>query len=787
MSLHRLRSMGNICPHEAQDRSSRRPYRYSRVATNAKSGPEPKRAQGLDSKTDIRWVITEFKRSRDKKLLFGYRNLMKTFTLPFLNGDRNFILKVYGRYRLAAAGVNHFKAEVAAFQEFKAVASAHHIASMIDHVTLDDGHYILLDVPGPGLTYDEWLDSIYEKRVFPAAQYKRFIETLVDALETFHERGWERDTLWFEDMWIQPATGEVTLVDLRAKPHFTPMYSARHLADIQISSDLSRVFFGDDEGKMKFIATLSPAVRTYFTQGGTVKSLLFASDSEIKGDVDVGVDVQKKEEVVEPIITIQDIIQEWKKNPEAKPMLATRISRMYPVTDPSSKKNFALQVYRAEDPASTIYSFQDEIAAWREFSADYKSHGHARFMDSLDQHQSRYILIECPARYQSLATFENRIPEPILKTFCTTLVHAVTVFHDRGWAHNSLFDDRGILLNPETGAVTLVMFSEVLPIGRNLHRGLGTSDASEDRGNVDYCLLNILDVTFKGREADRRAFLDSLPSEVKLFLQRPKGFLFKGPERKVESKSKMEDEFTEDDDLKSISINDKEYQIQELLGQGNYGKVYRVTSVDSKQSFALKVIVRGASGRSVDNVPEVLVLRAMQKHCNDKSGDGNVLCFVDAKKGKGRIYILTEYLQGYVTLRELGQQILSQEQKVQLSIPQIRQLIVDMCRALHTIEASGFHHNDFTDHNIMIRPSDLHIKAIDFGLAAKLDPSERNPDRFTLSSAILTWIGVWLGKSRVNQLESLIQNLPRSVIEMLHWEDASAIVQTAQKQVLYPH
>lgn len=154
------------------------------------------------------------------------------------------------------------------------------------------------------------------------------------------------------------------------------------------------------------------------------------------------------------------------------------------------------------------------------------------------------------------------------------------------------------------------------------------------------------------------------------------------------------------------------FRLEQLLGEGGMGRVYRAVDAVSGQRVALKVLRRELLGDEAAKFrfqKEARVLEAVQ--------GPYVANLVEADMSKRRGYIAQELVEG----QDLAS--LLQERKAPVSEAVALQIIADVCRALVEPHRRGIVHRDIKPQNVMIsgaltRPAELRVKLCDFGIAS---------------------------------------------------------------------
>src|SRR5262245_8884877 len=160
------------------------------------------------------------------------------------------------------------------------------------------------------------------------------------------------------------------------------------------------------------------------------------------------------------------------------------------------------------------------------------------------------------------------------------------------------------------------------------------------------------------------------------------------------------------------------YRIEEKLGEGGMGTVYRARDLNLNRSVAVKFI----SSELGDEEHR----RRFQLEAESASSlnHPNILTVYEAGSVDGQQYLVTEFIDGF-TLREW----------VRRKKPSVRQ-IVDVCAGiadgLACAHQSGILHRDIKPENILVSKQG-YAKLVDFGLAKLLEAEEgtASPDVVT--------------------------------------------------------
>lgn len=164
------------------------------------------------------------------------------------------------------------------------------------------------------------------------------------------------------------------------------------------------------------------------------------------------------------------------------------------------------------------------------------------------------------------------------------------------------------------------------------------------------------------------------------------------------------------DSLIGTIIDDK-YRIDSLLGEGGMGKVFRVTHLELKKTFALKIMRFEQMNNSATRVARF----KREASTLAKLNHPNIVAIVDfgILKSYKLPYIVMEYIEGF-TLRKML------SNKGTLGESQAINIVKQICLALHEAHAQGVIHRDLKPENLMIRElggEEIAVSVVDFGIA----------------------------------------------------------------------
>jgi serine/threonine protein kinase len=157
------------------------------------------------------------------------------------------------------------------------------------------------------------------------------------------------------------------------------------------------------------------------------------------------------------------------------------------------------------------------------------------------------------------------------------------------------------------------------------------------------------------------------------------------------------------------------YTLTEVIGQGQYGKVYRATHVDTKMNVAVKCI-RVEKFREVNKLTEctsneIETLMLIQDNIN-------IVKFVEMIKTANHIYLVYEYCEGGTLDGEMRKSGFFPEKRALLYFKQLM-------NAFKALSSNNILHRDIKPDNILLKSG--HLKLADFGFCKRM----QGPDDLT--------------------------------------------------------
>lgn len=167
-----------------------------------------------------------------------------------------------------------------------------------------------------------------------------------------------------------------------------------------------------------------------------------------------------------------------------------------------------------------------------------------------------------------------------------------------------------------------------------------------------------------------------------------------------------------------------QYEIEELVGKGGMGRVYRARHIHLQKDVAIKLLLasRASHGQAADRFAREWVASA-------KVTSPHVVQALDAGKVDNVAFLVLEFLEG-LNLRKLRQAT------SQLSIPIACELVRQATVGLKAIDDAGLVHRDIKPSNLMLT-SDGVVKLLDLGLARFNESESPGDGELTASGVVL--------------------------------------------------
>jgi serine/threonine protein kinase/tetratricopeptide (TPR) repeat protein len=158
------------------------------------------------------------------------------------------------------------------------------------------------------------------------------------------------------------------------------------------------------------------------------------------------------------------------------------------------------------------------------------------------------------------------------------------------------------------------------------------------------------------------------------------------------------------------------FRIEQLLGEGGMGKVYKAVDKELGRTVALKILQP-----ELTKDPNVILRFKQELLLASKISHRNILRIHDLSEFDGVKFITMAFIEG----RDLNQ-ILKEEPR--FSIERSMKIGRQLCDALDAAHHEGVVHRDFKPHNVLMGLND-HVYVSDFGLATSLETAKMGMTR----------------------------------------------------------
>ena len=174
------------------------------------------------------------------------------------------------------------------------------------------------------------------------------------------------------------------------------------------------------------------------------------------------------------------------------------------------------------------------------------------------------------------------------------------------------------------------------------------------------------------------------------------------------------------------------YQIQNLLGSGGMGEVYKAVDPTLGRSVALKVLRPELSGD-----PERMGRFLHEARAASALNHPNILTIHEVGDHAGSRFLVSEFVAGETVRERL--------ERGPLTLREILDISIQTASALSAAHAASIVHRDIKPDNLMLRP-DGYVKVLDFGVATFARSVGASADSVaTVAPAVETGAGMIVG------------------------------------------
>jgi len=186
------------------------------------------------------------------------------------------------------------------------------------------------------------------------------------------------------------------------------------------------------------------------------------------------------------------------------------------------------------------------------------------------------------------------------------------------------------------------------------------------------------------------------------------------------------------------------YRIDERLGAGGMGVVWKATDINLGRAVAVKVL------RPEDTADPVRVSRFLREARSASTlNHPNIVTIYEANTAGETPFIAMEFVRGATLQQKLKEGA--------IEVPRTIEIALDICAALDHSHAAGIVHRDLKPGNIMLTAAGS-VKVVDFGLAKRTGRANPSEDEATVT-APLTSEGVTVGTATYMSPEQAVGDL----------------------------
>lgn len=307
-----------------------------------------------------------------------------------------------------------------------------------------------------------------------------------------------------------------------------------------------------------------------------------------------------------------------------------------------------------------------------------------------------YQVVSAANAPQAVVQTNLRVPDLILMDIMMPNIDGYTL-------------SRRLLEDPRTRAVPIIFLSSITD-------GAAKAKAFE-LGGADYVTK-----PFQAEEVLARVAHQIKIARLQQALEREKAELARQHELLLRSQQQTAAVFSALSERLTGSVLDNKYRIEEKIGSGGYGAVYRASHLGLERQVALKVFrpPPGAQAIALERFRIEGVSACRVNH-------PNAVAVLDSGiSSEGIAYLVMELLFGPTLFEEM-------QQRGKLSVLRCRQVMVALCDVLAVAHAAGIIHRD-------IKPDAETLRFLDGD-----DPADRSLERFWNDS---------VGRSRQRRTET---------------------------------
>jgi PAS domain S-box-containing protein len=186
-------------------------------------------------------------------------------------------------------------------------------------------------------------------------------------------------------------------------------------------------------------------------------------------------------------------------------------------------------------------------------------------------------------------------------------------------------------------------------------------------------------------------------------------------EELIESYKKAEVIFSALAEILPGTVLDGKYRLEEKIGTGGYGVVYRAVHLGLTRAVAVKIFRPVAAGENQENLTRFRLEGVSACRVNHS----HAVSILDAGvSNEGIVYLVMELLDGWTLTEELNR-------NSTFSVQRTLEILIPICQVLAEAHRAGIVHRDVKPDNIFLHHigGEQIVKVVDFGIAKFLDKS----------------------------------------------------------------
>lgn len=162
----------------------------------------------------------------------------------------------------------------------------------------------------------------------------------------------------------------------------------------------------------------------------------------------------------------------------------------------------------------------------------------------------------------------------------------------------------------------------------------------------------------------------------------------------------------------------RRYPVIKKIGFGAHSNVFLVTDKSTDRILVMKVIKK-TRGNIKMFEQEISVLKYIQDTCHLY-----FLCFESAYETDDNYYILTEYLEHYITLEDFIGRV--KKRGFESMQQELRNVVSNLIEAVYALHKMEIVHRDLKPANVLVSSVDQSVRLIDFGYACVASPDPKS-------------------------------------------------------------